>query len=148
MSAVTRPSGRPAAACTQQSLQNGQHEPAAQALQDPEGDEHRGAGGQAGADRGGEKQGERAHPHGLAAEAVDEPAGDRHGHAEGQQVAGGHPLDGRDAGVQFAAQRVEGDVDDRGVEDDGENAGEQRQREAPEGGVEPGGLFGWVQSGH
>jgi hypothetical protein len=133
---VARPRLRPPAA-HQHGLHHGQHQPAADALEHPRGDQAVGALSKAGAERSEQEDRERGQPHPLAAEPVDQPAGDRHGDAEREQIAGGHPLDGLDRRVQVGGQRPECDADDRRVEDDRKDAGHHHESEPEEGRVQP-----------
>jgi hypothetical protein len=113
------------------------HHAAADALDHPERDQAadvpRGAAG----DRSGQEQGQREHPHGPPAEPGQRPAAQRDDHGEREQVAGDHPLDGGHGGVQVPADRVDGHVDDRGVEQRRDRAGEQDDDELD---------HGWVQA--
>ncbi len=107
--------------------QHRKHDAAAGALHEAPGDQRVDVPGQAGADRADQEDGESRHPQPLAAEALQPPGGQRHRDAQGEQVTGADPLDRRYRCVQLYGQGVQGDADDRGVEDDGQRADNEDQ---------------------
>jgi hypothetical protein len=108
---------RPSRDAREDHLADGQDHAAADALKDAEGDERLRRPGQAGEHRAEGEEDDRPDPQPLGAEAPRGPTGDRDHRGERQHVARCHPLDVGERGVQVAAERVEGDVDDRRVED-------------------------------
>jgi hypothetical protein len=125
---------------------------AADALDDPEGDQARSVPRGGAQQRADEEQAQGGDPQSLAAQNRLGPADRGHRGGQGQQVGGGHPLDGAERGVQLPGKAVDGDAHDRGVEDDGERADDQREDHASQGrigavgsvGVRGGGWWGGV----
>jgi hypothetical protein len=110
-----------------QCRQQRQQQAAADALHDPERDQARRVPGQAAEHRAEQEHRQRHQPEPLAADPGLRPRHDRDHDAEREQVAGADPLDGGDGGVQVGRQRVEGEADDRRVEDDGQRAHDERR---------------------
>jgi hypothetical protein len=110
---------------------------AADALHDAEGDQRGQVPGQAAEDRAGDEEDDRGQPHAAGAEALGGPAGERDDHGQGEQVAGGHPLHVIERGVEVDAQRLQGDVDDRGVEDRHDRADHDDGRDDGEVAIDP-----------
>jgi hypothetical protein len=97
--------------------------PAAEALQDAEGDQGPGRPGQARERRAEDEHAEPDEEHPSAPEPLDRPAG--HGQRDGgrQQVADADPADRGDRAVERRRERVDGDRDDRAVEHGHERGG-------------------------
>jgi hypothetical protein len=67
----------------------------------------------------------------LRPEAVAQPTGGGNPDRQAEQVAGDHPLEGRVVGVEFLAERRQGDVDDRRVEEVHEQPRHEHRRDQP-----------------
>jgi hypothetical protein len=139
------PETPPAGRAHQHGLQDRHDQPAADALDHPEGDQGTRVPRDAAQHRSGQEHQQRDQPHAPRAEPFRRPGGHRDRHAERQQVTGDHPLHGRHRGVQVAPQRVEGDVDDHAVQQwrhraDDQNPGKLEQRR-----IEP---IRWTRDGH
>ncbi len=104
----------------------GQHA-ARDRLHDAERDERVQAPREAAQHRAGREQHERDGVDALHAEPQAEPGADRHHHALGEGVGGGDPLHLVGGGAEVPLDVDHGDVDDRGVQDRHEHAGDQHQ---------------------
>jgi hypothetical protein len=111
---------------------DGHDHAAADALKDAEDDERLRRPRQAGEGRAEREEDHRGDPQALGAEAPCGPAGDRDDRSQREHVAGRHPLDVGQRRVQVAAERVEGDVDDRRVEDREDRADDDDGGDAPD----------------
>ena len=121
-----RPAERAPAGCLHDEvLEDRQHQSGTGALQDSKGDQAVHVPGQAAEDGARQEQPKRGEPQALATEAPHRPATDRDDHGKGQQEGRHHPLDGGDRDLQVAADRREGHVDDREVQDRSDEADEQ-----------------------
>ena len=121
-----RPAERaPAGRLHDEVLEDRQHQSGSGALHDSKGDQAVHVPGQAAEHRARQEQPERGKPQALATEAPHRPATDRDDHGKGQQEGRHHPLDGGDRGLQVAADRRDGYVDDREVQDRSDEADEQ-----------------------
>ena len=120
------------------------HHRRAGALPEPGADQHARAGGQAAGQRaGGEQRGAR-HEHPPPPEQVPGAAAEQQQPAVGDQVARQHPLQVLRREAQVAADRRQGDVHDRGIDDVEElhRAQQQQQQLAAAGGQQRSGLGG------
>ena len=97
--------------------------PASDALEHAEPDELADRLGQPAQDRSADEQDERGEEQPLGAEAITQPPAGRDPHRHRQRVAEDDPLDR--LGLQFRADRAQGDVDDRRVEDVEEQRGHE-----------------------
>ena len=120
------------------------HQCRAGALPEPGADQHARAHGQAAGQRaGGEQRGPR-HEHPPPSEQVAGAAAEQQQPAVGDQVARQHPLQALRREAQVAADRRQGHVHDRGIDDVEElhRAQEQQQQLAAAGGQQRSGLGG------
>ncbi len=85
-----------------------------------------------------QEHGERHDPHPLGAEMLDRPPGQGNDRRQGEQVAGAHPLDGRQRGPEVPRQRGDGHVDDGGVEDRHDGPDDHHRGQTPQVWVELG----------
>jgi hypothetical protein len=90
---------------------------AAEPLKDAEADQRLGRPGEPGEHRAADEQRDRGHVEALGPEAIGGPAGERDDRRERERVAGRHPLDRREGGVELTGERVDRHVDDGHVED-------------------------------
>jgi hypothetical protein len=127
----------------EQSLEDGQHQATADALQHPESDQDLDVPGQAREHRPDREQGESAHPGLLGAEAIHGPGADRDYHRERQHVGADDPLGRRHRRVQLSRQCVDRHIDDGRVEHDRHRPDEQGHRKLQERWIEPLAL-GWL----
>ena len=67
----------------------------------------------------------------IVADPVTQPPGDEQRHGVGQQVGAGHPDHAVDVGMQVADDRRRRDADDRGVDQDHEEAEAQCEERRP-----------------
>ena len=123
-----------------------QHDSPAQALDHAEGDETAGTPGETGQNRAHQEHGQCDDPQTFAAEAPLRPPRHRNGDAECEKVPGGHPLDGRKSGMEFAGQGAKAHGGDRRVEEHGQRTDEHRAGCPPDVWVDSG--RGSLSSGH
>src|SRR3954447_19070588 len=69
---------------------------------------------------------------GADPKALDRPPAEWYDQRQREQVGGGHPLDHRHRDLEVAAQRVDGDVDDRRVEDRHDQGRDHERRQPDE----------------
>jgi hypothetical protein len=120
----------------EQSLEDGQHQATADALQHPEGDKGLDVPGEAREHRPDREEGEGGHPGLLGAEAIHGPGAHRDHHGEREHVGADDPLGRRHRRVQLSRECVDRHIDDRRVEHDRHRPDEQGHRKLQEPWIE------------
>ena len=102
-----------------------QHQASADSLHHSEGDQAGRTPGEAGGDRTDHEDQKCEHPEALTPETGLRPSDQWNCDAKREEVAGTHPLDNRDRGVQLHGQSAQRDSDDGRVEDHGQTADDE-----------------------
>jgi hypothetical protein len=136
---IRRGSARPGG-LHEDDLADGQHEAAADPLQDAEDDERLDVPREAAQERPEREEHERRHVDASCTEAVGGPARDGQHGGDGEQVAGHHPLDLVERGGEVLGERLQRDVDDRRVEHRHDRAEDHDDRDALDVGWDDDGI--------